>query len=224
MIGLRRAALGGAFLAAVSAPPAGAFNPDPRPAPGTANLVCADDATVACDASDPSPCASGTCVVDPADVVPSVVVRGTLTLITDEDVTGWEAGADASGSRSTNARFTMLLQYERDGVLRTFAETYVLSADDCGISADLALCVPSGVGWNQPASEAVITDPQLNVAYSVPGAQLAKAVAVDLTGDAATTKKPFLDIVDRLPATTSDRSGDSLASVQQLKVTIRLLP
>jgi len=224
MHGLRRAGLAGAFLLAVSAQPGAAFNPDPRPAPGTASLVCADDPTQACTPDQASLCASGTCVVDPADVVPNAAVRGVLTLVVDEDVTGWEGGADTSPGRATNARLTLLLQYERAGALRTFAETYALTTTDCGLEAEVALCVPSGVGWNQPASEAVITDPQLNIVYSVFGAQAAKAIAVDLTGDPNTTAKPFLDVVDRLPETTSNHAGDPLASVQQLKVTIRLLP
>jgi hypothetical protein len=221
---LSRAALAAALCLAVFAQHARAFNPDPRPAPGAAATVCADDAAVACQPDDTSVCASGTCVVDPADVVAGVAVRGTLTLVTDEDVTGWDEGADASADKATNARFTLLLQYERAGALRTFAETYRLTTTDCGLEATVALCVPSGVGWNQPASEAVIIDPQLNIVFAVLGAQAAKAIAVDLTGDPNTTAKPFLDVVDRLPETTSDRSGDPLASVQQLKVTIRLLP
>jgi hypothetical protein len=257
MIVLRRPALAGALLLALSPHAAGAFNPDPRPAPGggTALTVCADDVTVPCVSNDASACASGTCVIDPAALVPNVAVRGTLTLITDEDVTGWDDGADASTERSSNARLTLLLQYERAGALHTYAETYKLSDSDCGGGgggggggtgggtgggeggagdAAFALCVPSGVGWNQPASEEVITDhearasgdpPQLNIVYSVLGAQVAKAIAVDLTGDPNTTATPFLDIADRLPETTSDHSGtDPIASVQQLKVTIRLLP
>jgi hypothetical protein len=225
----------GALLVALSTAPAAAFNPTPRPAPGAADLVCADDGTTACDPDNAGACASATCVVDPADLVANVEVRGTMTLITDEDVTGWDDGADASGNRAANARYTVMIQYEKDGTLRTFAETYDLEGTSCFIftpcvdegqeEVQFELCVPAGVGWNQPACEKVITDPQLNIVYSIPGAQLAKAVAVDLTGNASTTAQPFLDIVDRLPATTSNRSGaDPLASVQQLKVTIRLLP
>jgi len=84
--------------------------------------------------------------------------------------------------------------------------------------------VPAGVGWNQPAEEQVITSPLLHIVFTIPGAQVAKAVAVDLTGDPATTAKPYLDVVDRLPETTSNHAADPLASVQQLKVTIRLAP
>lgn len=232
MVAWARLASASALLIAVSAPgPVAAFNPTPRPAPApSADLVCADDGVTACDPNDAGLCPSGTCVVDPDDLVPNVEVRGTLTLITDEDVTGWDDGADASGNRTANARYTVMLQYEKEGTLRSFAETYDLEATSCFSfnpcgDVEFELCVPAGVGWNQPACEAVITDPQLNIVYSIPGAQLAKAVAVDLTGNSSTTAKPFMNIVDRLPATTSNRSGaDPLGSVQQLKVTIRLLP
>jgi hypothetical protein len=235
MLASRGLAPVGALLVALSAAPAAAFNPQPRPAPTGGDLVCAEDGTTPCDPDNAGACASATCVVDPADVVPNVEVRGTMTLITDEDVTGWDDGADGSASRPANARYTVMIQYEKDGTLRTFAETYDLEATSCFIFSpcveenedpiEFELCVPAGVGWNQPACEKVITDPALNIVYSIPGAQLAKAVAVDLTGNASTTAKPFLAIVDRLPATTSNRSGaDPLASVQQLKVTIRLLP
>lgn len=206
---------------------AGAFNPDPRPTPAGVDPVCADDPTVACDPTT-NLCASATCVGDPADTVPGIVARGTLTLITDEDVTGWDDGADATPARSTNARLTFLLQYERGGQLRTYAETYRLT-NVCAFGNEIppeegpALCVPSGAGWSQPASEAVITSPQLNIVFAVPGATIGKAVAVDLTGNAATTAVPYLDIVDRLPDANAVHSSDPLASVQQLKVTIRLV-
>jgi hypothetical protein len=243
----RRSACAGAIALALLPATASAFNPQARPAPSAgAPLVCADDPASACSSDTADGCASGTCVVDRAALVPGLAVRGTLTLITDEDVTGWDEGADASEARKANARFTLLLQYERAGAPRTFAETYVLSPDDCGGAGGgggggggggtgggggsganpdgLHLCVPSGIGWNQPAGEAFITDPQLNIPYSVPGAAVAKAIAVDLTGDPATTARPFLDVVDLLPETTSAHPADPLASVQQLKVTIRLIP
>lgn len=212
--------------------PADAFNPLPRPAPTGASSVCADDPTVACDSTSASTCASGTCVLAPTSLVPNVEVRGTLTLITDEDVTGWNGGADTSASRAANARYTVMLQYERNGALHTFADTYDLEKGDCSDfsfcgdgSVEFELCVPQApTGWSQPACEGVITSEQLSIVFSTPGSSIAKAVAVDLTGDANTTAKPFLDVVDRLPQTTSDHSGDPLASVQQLKVTIRLLP
>ena len=234
MIRLLRAAIAAALSLAVSPQLAGAFNPLPRPVPGSASTVCADDATVACDSLSASTCASGTCVIAPASLVPNVEVRGTLTLITDEDVTGWNGGADGSGSRAANARYTVMLQYEKDGTLRTFADTYDLEATSCSDFSpcgdglvEFELCVPQVPqgGWSQPACEDVITSPQLSILFSTPGAQIAKAVAVDLTGDPNTTAKPFLDVVDRLPGTTSSHAGsDPLASVQQLKVTIRLLP
>jgi hypothetical protein len=205
-----------------------AFNPDPRPTPTGIDPVCADDPTVACDPTT-NACASGTCAGDPADTLPGIVVRGTLTLITDEDVTGWDDGADASADRPTNARFTLLLQYERGGQLRTFAETYRLT-NVCAFGNEIppeegpALCVPAGTGWSQPASEGVITSQQLNIVFTIPGAQVAKAIAVDLTSDPATTARPYLDIVDRLADANAVHTGDPLASVQQLKVTIRVAP
>ena len=218
----------GLALGGLSGRAALAFNPDPRPAPSGVDAVCAEDTSIPCTPTTAGgDCASGTCVGDPADLASAVAVRGTLTLIADEDVTGWDEGADG-GDRAANARLTLLLQYERDGALRSFAETYRLSSTDCGLQpepGDPALCVPAGVGWNQPASEAVITDPQLNIVFTAFGAQVAKAVAVDLTGDPATTAKPYLDVVDRLPAANASHAGaDPLASLQQLKVTIRLAP
>jgi hypothetical protein len=206
---------------------AGAFNPLPRPAPAGIDPVCADDPTIACDPTS-NACASGTCAGDPADTVPGIAVRGTLTLVTDEDVTGWDEGADASAARATNARFTLLLQYERDGQLRTFAETYRLT-NVCAFGNEIpadqpALCVPAGSGWSQPASESVITDAQLAIVFTVPGSEVAKAIAADLTGNPSTTARPYLDIVDRLPEANAIHDADPLASVQQLKVTIRLIP
>ena len=127
-LALALAALG---LSALPGAPAGAFNPSARPAPPGVDPVCADDPSVACQAdTGATVCASGTCVGDPADLFAATAVRGTLTLVTDEDVTGWDEGADTSEARGTNARLTLLLQYERGGALRSFAETYVLSGEE----------------------------------------------------------------------------------------------
>ena len=235
-------------VAGLPSSPVAAFNPNPRPAPAGVHLVCADDPSRSCHANTAAvDCpASRTCVGNPADLASDVAVRGTLTLITDEDVTGWDQGADTSADRGTNARLTLMIQYERAGALHTFAETYVLNGEDCGGGGggggggtgggtggggggggtiqELALCVPAGAGWNQPAEEQVITSPQLNIVYTIPSAQVARAIAADLTGNAATTATPYLDVVDRLPGTTSNHAADSQASVQQVKVTIRLAP
>lgn len=211
-----------------------AFNPDPRPAPPGVDPVCAEDASIACSPTTASgDCASGSCVGNPADLASPIAVRGTLTVIADEDVTGWNEGADGSpaATRDDNARLTLLLQYERDGQLRSFAEIYRLGRDCSGFDESFplpegtpSLCVPAGVGWNQPAAEAIITDPQFNIVFTVFGAQAAQAIAADLTGDPSSTAKPYLDLVDRLPAANSSHAGDPLASVQQLKVTVRLAP
>ena len=215
---------------------AAAFNPLPRPAPPGVDTVCADDTSLACDSLSGSfGCASHTCVGSPADLASPVAVRGTLTVIADEDVTGWDEGVDpgADPVRDANARLTLLLQYERDGALRTFAETYKLGRDCAGFGSSFplpdgepSLCVPAlAGGWSQPASEEVVTDPQFDIVYTVFGAQAAQAIAADLTGNPSSTAKPYLDIVDRLPAANSTHAGtDPLASVQQLKVTIRLAP
>ena len=221
--------------AALLAREAGAFNPLPRPAPPGVDTVCADDTTAACDSlSGAFSCASHTCVGDPADLASAVSVRGTLTVIADEDVTGWDEGADpgADPVRDANARLTLLLQYERDGTLHTFAETYKLGRDCAGFSpssplpdGEPSLCVPAlAGGWSQPASEDVVTDPQFDILYTVFGAQAAQAIAADLTGNPSSTAKPYLDIVDRLPGASASHGSDPLASVQQLKVTIRLAP
>jgi hypothetical protein len=214
---------------------AAAFNPDPRPAPSGVDSVCAEDTSLPCSSiSAPFDCASQTCVGDPADLASPVAVRGTLTVIADEDVTGWDEGADpgADPVRDANARLTLLLQYEREGALRTFAETYKLGRDCVGFDpssfplpdGEPSLCVPAGPGWSQPASEDVVTDPQFNIVFTVFGAQAGQAIAADLTGNPASTARPYLDIVDRLPAASSSHGGDPLASVQQMKVTIRLAP
>jgi hypothetical protein len=220
--------------AALLARDAAAFNPQPRPAPAGVDPVCADDPSIACtpDSAD-GDCASDTCVGDPADLASPVAVRGTLTVIADEDVTGWNEGADpgADPVRDANARLTLLLQYEHEGVLRTFAETYKLGRDCFGFDetfplpdGEPSLCVPAVTGWSQPASEEVVTDPQFNIVFTVFGAQVGQAIAADLTGNPSSTAKPYLDVVDRLPAASAAHAGDPLASVQQLKVTIRLAP
>jgi hypothetical protein len=219
---------------------AAAFNPIPRPLPTGVTGVCSNDSGTECD--EDSDCVdAAACVADPADVVPNVAVRGTLTLISDEDVTSWNQGVDNSASRNQRARLTLLLQYERAGQLRTFAETYDLSGEACSFQSEPptdkpALCVPDGVGWNDPAEERVITSDDLLVVFSSPGSEVAKAIAVDLTGNPSTTARPFLEIVDFLPETTSNHADtvdpgtgtvtarDPLASAQQVKVTIRLKP
>ncbi len=235
---MRRVPFASAALALAGLVPLGAaaFNPDPRPAPGI-DAVCADDTTVlccnnqdenqSCDAPQISfrDCGSKTCVGDPADLPSAVEVRGTITLVADEDVTGWDGPEPGYLRVPANARLTLLLQYERNGTLRTFAEIYQLDDQGCVVDIDEPfLCLP-GFLWNQPASEATITDPRLHVVFTVLGGAVGKAVAVELTGDANTTLRPYIDIADRLPATSSDHSGsDAVASVQQLKVTIRLAP
>ena len=52
-----------------------------------------------------------------------------------------------------------------------------------------------------------MTDPQLDIVFTVFGAQVAQAIAADLTGNPSTTAKPYLDIVDRLPARTRPMQG-----------------
>jgi hypothetical protein len=229
-----------ALLAGLVAGGAAAFNPTPRPLPTGVSGKCSNDLATEC--VDQFDCADeAACVADPADVVPNVAVRGTLTFVSDEDVTSWNQGVDNSATRFQRARLTLLLQYERAGQLRTFAEIYDLSSEACAFQTEppteeAALCVPDGVGWSQPADERRITSDELLVVFSSPGSEVAKAIAVDLTGDLNTAARPFLEIVDRLPETTSDHqdtvdlgSGtvlarDPLASAQQLKVTIRLRP
>jgi hypothetical protein len=151
-------------LAGLAPVGAAAFNPIPRPPPGGVTSVCADDTTTRCCAAefscdDPAEvpvtsCASHTCSGDPADLASAVSVRGTLTLITDEDVTGWNGPATGYTRDAENARLTLLIQYERNGVLQTFAETYQLDSDGCLLEnvGDPALCLPDFL-WNQPASE-----------------------------------------------------------------------
>jgi hypothetical protein len=218
-----------AFLVLVAPVVASAFNPDPRPTPTGNDPVCADAPTTTCDPDSAADCASHTCIVAPADRFSDVAVRGTLTLVSDEDVTGWDAGTDTSTERPANARLTLLLEYEHAGARHLFAETYRLTGD-CAFGSvepgEPFLCVPAGAGWSQPASEAVITSSQLNIVFTPLLNAVGKAIAAELTGDPSTTARPFLDIVDRLPETTSDHSSasDPLASVQQLKVTIRLIP
>jgi hypothetical protein len=212
-----------------------AFNPDPRPIPVGVTGACSDtlsSATPTACTSDFDCTAPALCVAKPSTVVAGIAVRGVLTLITDEDVTGWNEGADASTGRDQNARLTVMLEYTKDGTTRVFAETYKLEASDggnCDVSGEPALCVPQPVaGWFQPASEATLIfatgDSQdLNLQWTIPGAEIAKAVARDLTGNASSTATPFLELVDDLDQ--SDHQGsDPVASVRRLKVTIRLKP
>lgn len=212
-----------------------AFNPDPRPVPVGVTGVCSDSLAsptpTACE-SDFECTAPALCVANPATVVAGIVVRGVLTLITDEDVTGWNGGADSSAERAQNARLTVVLEYTKDGAPRVFAETYRLEAGDggtCDSEGQPALCVPQPVtGWQQPASEETLIfapgDGQdLNLVWTIPGAEIGKAVARDLTGDAASSATPFLEVVDSADQ-FDHRGSDPLASVRRLKVTIRLRP
>ena len=223
---LRRVALGGALLLAVSPQGAGAFNPHPRPAPGggTAATVCADDRPSPATRTTRRRARRAPASSTPTALVPNVAVRGTLTLITDEDVTGWDDGADASArplveraatrccsSTSTTARSGPSPRPTTSTTRTAAAAAAAAGRGPVGTGGGGGTGTGGGAATSssrsacrrrrlEPAgSEGCITDPQLNIVYSIPGAQIAKAVAVDLTGNANTTAKPFLDIVDRLP-------------------------
>jgi len=243
-------------LAAGLAAPAPAFNPTPRPAPVFA--VCSDHPVFTDPGEVPAPgdecfgslCGSGgSCVASPGEVDPAVGVRGTLTLITDEDVTGWNDGIDLDPSRRARARLTALLQYERDGALRTFADTYDQSelGVTCAGSSELPpeellafLCIPAEPGgWSQPAVEPAIISELLNIQWTIPGQEMRKAILGDLlaTPTPPADQHPFIEIIDYVGAISAhpDTYGidpgtgdpaiiarDPLASARQVKVTIRV--
>jgi hypothetical protein len=222
--------------------PALAFNPDPRPAPPGVQGVCSTDPSFRDPSIEPTEfcyddglgCDFGSgasCLARPSTVQPGIAVRGTLTLITDEDVTGWDAGADTSADRPARARLTVLLQYQRAGALRTFSETYDLSGegDGCIFKAPEdpplpLLCIPNSRGfyqWDHPASEFAVTGP--NIQWTSPGAGLRDAVLRDLLGGApAPGQLPFIEIVDPVPGAAVSHTADPLASVGVFKVTIRV--
>jgi hypothetical protein len=172
---------------ALAAPGAHALSPGPpRPIPPNVVGVCSDGQP-AQDPNDPcgvnfNQCNPGaTCLASPVSTVPGVAVRATLTLIADEDVTGWDGGndpldqssdqafLDSAAVRNENARLTLLLDFETGGKPFSLAETFKLDRSCDAIvepsvdsftqvrdPGDPSLCISSAVGlsdWAQPASE-----------------------------------------------------------------------
>jgi hypothetical protein len=178
-----RAPIAGAFLA-MAAFAAHALSPGPpRPIPPNVVGVCSDGQP-AVDPSTPcgvnfNPCNEGaTCLASAASVIPGAAARGTLTLIADEDVTGWAGGKDpvdetsdetflaSAAARNDRARLTLLLEFEAGGKSFAIAEILALdrSCDDVRDPSvidqtrdpgDPSLCVsaPGLSEWAQPASE-----------------------------------------------------------------------
>jgi hypothetical protein len=232
---------------------ASAFSPGPpRPIPSGVTGVCSDgqppaDPTTSCDVNFNSCNAGAVCLASPASVIPGVVVRGTLTIIVDEDVSDWNGGQDTSATRADNARLTLLLEFRSGNKAFAVADIFRLDSTSCIVQpGDSSLCVP---GWNEPATEKNIIarvgafqDLQLQWAQVNP--QFRKAILNALLTPAQLAQfpdaQPLLEIVDEVaPASELTGNGisaatvagldqfdhqgsDPLASIRRLKVTIRV--
>jgi hypothetical protein len=235
---MSRTLLATLIVGALLAAPSRAFSPGPpRPVPSVVTGVCSNDSTVSCGFGNPCSGTGVECVADPAGLVPGVSVRGTLTLIVDEDVSGWSGGPDTSSGRNANARLTVLLEFTNNGTPFLIADTFQLgstaSADlggglqsSCDVNNTFpsnlsALCVP---GWTEPVNEDNLTSSsqQLNIQWADVSDFRAAIVKALLSATQQTQfphALPLLEIVD--PGDTSDHHGsDPLASIKRFKVTI----
>lgn len=164
----------------------------PRPFPGDllTSGQCSNHPLVSC--SDQAPCdlsedENAICLAIPgsAEVVAGAAVRATLTLIVDEDVTGWEGGAvivdgtsedaflSSAEARNDRARLTLLLEFQARGKPFATAETFALdrtcSVDDPSYDpspgnrrlGDPSLCLGGTdvSSWNEPISETNLIKP-----------------------------------------------------------------
>lgn len=238
---------------ALSAGTAFAFSPGPpRPIPTGVTGVCSDgqppaDPTTSCDVNFNTCNPGAVCLASPTSVIPGVAVRGTLTIIVDEDVSDWNGGPDTSATRADNARLTLLLEFRSANKAFAVADIFRLDSTSCTVQpGDSSLCVPS---WNEPATEKNIIakvgafqDLQLQWAQVNP--QFRNAILNALLTPAQLAQfpnaQPLLEIVDGV-APDSELSGsgisaatvgsldqfdhegsDPLASIRRLKVTIRV--
>jgi hypothetical protein len=189
------------------------------------------------------------CLVDPNAEQILATARGVLTLIVDEDVAGFLANTDTSPDRLDNARLTVLFELVRDGAPLAVAETFQLdrvgdpNIVECDIEpTDSSLCVPS---WRQPITEtnliaAVGEFQELGLQWAQVNANLQGALRSALLSDADLIAHPnalvLLEVVDGViegfgPFTADqiarldqfDNSGNGLASVRRLKVTIQVV-
>jgi len=149
---------------ALAAGSASAFSPGPpRPIPTGVTGVCSDgqpppgNPASTCDLNGNTCDAGAVCLASPASVIPGVAVRGTLTIIVDEDVSDWNGGQDTSANRADNARLTLLLEFRIGNKPFAVADIFRLSSAGCTLQpGDSSLCIPptgSFVGWNEPATE-----------------------------------------------------------------------
>jgi len=234
--------------AALFAAPARAFSPGPpRPIPDGVNGVCSDgqppnDPSTSCDRNFNQCNFGAECVAAPSSVIAGVSVRGTLTLIADEDVSGWAGGSDSQPGRLANARLTLLLEFTNQGTPFLVADTFQLGSTatgdlpgglqaTCDVNNDpnnnhSALCVP---GWSEAANEDNLTSSsqQLNIQWADVNPQFRAAIVKALLSPSQQTQfpnaRPLLEIVD--PDGGADHHGsDPLASIKRFKVTIRVAP
>jgi hypothetical protein len=203
-------------LVVLAAGTASPFSPGPpRPLPSDVTGVCSDgqppaDPTTSCDVNFNTCNPGATCLASPASVIPGVVVRGTLTIIVDEDVSNWSGGADTSANRADNARLTLLLEFQVGGKPFAVADIFHLDNTSCTVQpGDSSLCVPT---WNEPATEKNIIarvgafqDLQLQWAQVNP--QFTSAILNALLTPQQLAQypnaKPLLEIVDQV-ATDSE--------------------
>lgn len=222
-------------LAARTATP---FSPGPpRPIPPGVTGVCSDgqppaDPTTSCDANFNTCNLGAACLASPTSVIPGVVVRGTLTIVVDEDVSNWGGGPDTSANRADNARLTLLLEFQVGGKPFAVADTFHLDNTSCTVQpGDSSLCVP---GWGEPVTEKNIIarvgafqDLQLQWAQANP--QFNSAILNALLTPAQLTQfpgaQPLLEIVDQVATdsetgrpgvTPPNGTGITAATVQSL--------
>jgi hypothetical protein len=191
------------------------------------------------------------CLVDPNAEQILATARGVLTLIVDEDVAAFLANTDTSPAeeRLDNARFTVLLELTKNGAPLAVAETFQL--DRVGIPAlveceiadtESSLCLPS---WRQPITEANLIAAvgefqELGLQWATVNTNLQNALRSALLSPADLVAHPdalvLLEVIDGAvagfgPFTAEqiarldqfDQSGNGLASVRRLKVTLQVI-
>jgi hypothetical protein len=223
-----------------------AFSPGPpRPIPPNVTGVCSvgepNDPSGTCGANF-NGCADegAVCLVDPAVETILAETRAVVTLMVDEDVSGWLANTDASASRLDNARLSVLIEFQKAGKPVAMAETFALDRSCLSIAAgESSLCVPT---WSEPLTEenliASVGDSQdLSLQWAVVNANLQGALRQALLSPAQLAASPnalpLVEIVrDGFGNITAeqaalldefDHSGDGLASVRRIKVTIKVV-
>jgi hypothetical protein len=167
------------------------------------------------------------CIATPASVIAGAAVRGFLTIIVDEDVSGEGGGADTSPTRNDDARVTLLIELQKDGHPFAVADTIrgVRSAGFCDVTSEPAtpsLCLAA---WNEPATEANLVL-GFNLQWTPPNPQMNQALLgalltpQQLADPAFANARALLEVVDR--DGTFGHESDPLASVARFKVTLRV--